>query len=189
MWRPYSDRQMGAHRIRLVGVSLACLVSAGAFAGIARPTFTPAWSYVPAATRAHLAKQLGGSLFLPARAPLFYRYRGGARVSGGVLTVPFRNRVRIRRGLWRWTGQTFLWQVRKLPAGTACRQWATWTQSFQLAGNKVYGGVGPGGGAVAWRCVTDRHGTHVLAATNGGKLPAVGLGGVVASGLDVSHRL
>jgi hypothetical protein len=178
---------MGACRIKLVGISLACLLAAGAVAGVAHSLFTPAWSYVPAATRAQLAKQQGGSLFLPARTPLFYRYRNGAQVAGGVLSVPFTNRVRIRKDLWRWTGQSFVWQVRKLPAGKTCDQWATRTQTFQVDGNKAFGGTGPNG-AVAWRCVTNVHGTYVLSAANGGKLPAVGLAIVVASGLDVSRR-
>lgn len=178
---------MSAPRIKLVGISLACLVAAGAFAGIARSLFTPAWSYLPASTRAQLAKRQGGSLFLPARTPLFYRYRSGAKVANGVLSVPFTNRVRIRKGLWRWTGQSFVWQVRKLPAGKTCDQWATRTQTFQVDGNKVFGAVTPTG-AVAWRCVTNGNGTYVLSASNGGKLAAVGLAIVVASGLDVSHR-
>ena len=104
-----------------------------------------------------------------------------------MLSVPFTNRVRVRKGLWRWTGQSFLWQVRKLPAGKTCDQWATRTQTFQVDGNKVFGANTPTG-AVAWRCITDAHGTHVLSASNGGKLPGVGLAIVVASGLDVSHR-
>jgi len=178
---------MSAPRTKLVGILLACLVAAGAFAGTARSLFTPAWSYLPAAGRAQLAKQQGGSLFLPARTPLFYRYRGGAKVAGGVLSVPFTNRVRIRKGLWRWTGQSFVWQVRKLPAGKTCDQWATPTQTFQVDGNKVFGGATPAG-AVAWRCVTNAHGTYVLSASNAGKLSAAGLAIVVASGLDVSHR-
>ena len=116
-----------------------------------------------------------------------YRYRSGAKVANGVLSVPFTNRVRIRKGLWRWTGQSFVWQVRKLPAGKTCDQWATRTQTFQVDGNKVFGAVTPTG-AVAWRCVTNGNGTYVLSASNGGKLAAVGLAIVVASGLDVSHR-
>ena len=178
---------MSAPRIKLVGAMLACLVAAGACAGVARSLFTPAWSYLPTATRIQLAKRQGGSLFLPARTPLFYRYRSGAKIAGGVLTVPFTNRVRIRKGLWRWTGQSFVWQVRKLPAGKTCDQWATRTQTFQVDGNKVFGGESPTG-AVAWRCVTNAHGTYVLSASAGGKLPAVGLAIVVASGLDVSNR-
>jgi hypothetical protein len=178
---------MSAARIRLVGISLACLVAAGAGTGVARALFTPAWSYVPAATRSQLARRQGGSLFLPARTPLFYRYRSGANVVNGVLSVPFTNRVRIRKGLWRWTKQSFVWQVRKLPAGRTCDQWATRTQTFQVDGNKVFGAVTPSG-AIAWRCVTNAHGTYVLSAANGDKLPAVGLAIVVASGLDVSNR-
>jgi hypothetical protein len=178
---------MSAPRIKLVGISLACLVAAGAFAGAARSLLTPAWSYLPAASRAQLSRQQGGSLFLPARTPLFYRYRSGAKVTNGVLSVPFTNRVRIRKRLWRWTGQSFVWQVRKLPAATTCDQWATRTQTFQVDGNKVFGAVTPTG-SVAWRCVTNAHGTYVLSASNGSKLPAVGLAIVVASGLDVSHR-
>jgi hypothetical protein len=178
---------MRARRIRLLAISLASLVAAGAFAGVARSLFTPAWSYIPRTTRVRLASQQGGDLFLPARTPLFYRYRGGAKVSGGVLTVSFTNRVRIRQGLWRWTKQQFVWQVRKLPAGKTCDQWATRTQTFQVDGNKVFGADSPTG-AVAWRCVTNANGTYVLAASNGGKLSAVGLAIVVASGLDVSRR-
>ena len=178
---------MTAPRIKLVGISLACLVAAGAFAGVARSLFTPAWSYVPATTRAQLAKRQGGSLFLPARTPLFYRYRSGATVVNGVLSVPFTNRVRIRKGLWQWTKQSFVWQVRKLPAGKTCDQWAARTQTFQVDGNKVFGAVTPTG-AVAWRCVTNANGTYVLSAANSAKLSPVGLAIVVASGLDVSHR-
>ena len=178
---------MRAPRIKLAGITLVVALVAGSSATVARSAFTPAWSYLPAVVRAQLAAQQGGSLILPARTPLFYRYRGGAKVSNGVLSVPFTNRVRIRKGLWRWTGQSFLWQVRKLPAGKTCDQWATRTQTFQVDGNKVFGVDGPTG-ALAWRCISDAHGTHVLVASNGGKLSAVGLAIVVASGLDVSHR-
>ena len=111
---------MSATRIKLVGVTLAVALGAGTSAAVARSAFTPAWSYVPAGVRAHLATQLGGGVILPARTPLFYRYRGGAKVTNGVLSVPFTNRVRVRKGLWRWTGESFLWQVRKLAAGKNC---------------------------------------------------------------------
>jgi hypothetical protein len=169
-------------------IVLACLLAAAGCAAAARAVFTPAWSYVPATVRARLAKQLGGSLFLPARTPLFYRYRSGAHVSNGVLNVTFTNRVRIHKGLWRWTGQTFLWQARKLPAGSSCDQWATKTQTFQVDGNKVFGSDSTTG-ARAWRCVTNTDGTYVLQASNGAKFAAVGLAIVVASGLDVGRRL
>ena len=83
---------------------------------------------------------------------------GGAQVTNGVLSVPFTNRVRIRKGLWRWTGQSFIWQVRKLPAGKTCDQWATRTQTFQVDGNKVFGGDRPDGrGRVAVRHQRARH--------------------------------
>ena len=156
-------------------------------AGGARAGFTPAWSYVPAPLRATLAAKEGGTLFLPARTPLFYRYRAGAAVANGKLSVPFTNRVRIRQGLWKWTKESFQWEVLPLAKGSACTSWATVTQTYQVDGNKVYG-TDDAGGAV-WRCVVDRNGkAHVLAATAGGKPAAVGLAIVVASGLDVSNR-
>ena len=174
-----------ASRTRL-GIVVGC-VAAAACAGAAQAVFTPAWSYVPKPVRAHLAKQLGGSLFLPARTPLFYRYRSGAHVSNGVLSVTFTNRVRVHQGLWRWTKKIFVWQMRKLPLGKTCATWATPTQTFQVSGNKVFGSDSASP-AIAWRCVTNAHGTYVLSATLGGKFPAVGLAYVVASGLDVSRR-
>ena len=77
--------------------------------------FTPAWSYVPAPLRAHLAAESGGVLFLPARTPAFYRYRSGAAVTNGKLRVTFTNRVRIRAGVWQWTKKTFVWTCPALP--------------------------------------------------------------------------
>jgi hypothetical protein len=148
-------------------------------------TFTPAWSYVPAHLRAQLAAQSAGTLYLPARTPLFYRYRSGAAVHGGILTVTFTDRVRIRQGLWRWTKKTLVWQVRPLSRTADCRAWGNATQTLQMSGNKVYAAAN-----VAWRCVTDKHGErHVLAAVDdSGRLPVTALGEVAASGLDVSGR-
>jgi len=142
-------------------------------------TFTPAWSYVPSSVRASLAKQVSGTLYLPARTPLFYRYRSGAAVHGGILTVQFRDRVRIRAGLWRWTNKTFVWQVRPY-TGADCRAWGNAEKTLQMGGNKVYWAPN-----VAWRCVEG----HVLAAIDSsGRLPDVALGRVAASGLDVAGR-
>jgi hypothetical protein len=160
-----------------------------AFAGAAAHAgFTPAWSYLPAPLRSQLAAREGGTLYLPARTPLFYRYRSGAKVANGRLTVTFTNRVRVREGLWKWTGQTFQWQVLRLPIGRTCASWTTATHTYQLGGNKVYWN-GAGTDGYAWRCVVDRQGTsHVLVATDGGQLSGVGLGLVIASGLDVSRH-
>jgi hypothetical protein len=172
-------------RAAVVGLCAALTVGAAA---TAHAGFTPAWSYVPASVRSHLAARAGGTLYLPARTPLFYRYRSGARVAGGRLTVTFTNRVRIRQGLWKWTRQSFQWQVLPLAAGKACTSWATVAQTYQLDGSKVYWN-GAAVNSSAWRCAVDRNGTsHVLVATGGGKLSGVGLGLVVASGLDVSRR-
>jgi len=141
--------------------------------------FIPAWSHVPAPLRAHLAREEGGALYLPARTPLFYRYRSGAAVRGRILTVEFRDRVRVRAGLWRWTNKTLTWQVRPY-AGSDCRAWAYAQKTLQMGGNKVYWAPN-----VAWRCV----GGRVLAATDGSRrLPGTALGEVVASGLDVAGR-
>ena len=147
--------------------------------------FTPAWSYVPAPLRAQLAAKQGGTLYLPARTPSFYRYRSGAAVRAGILQLTFTNRVRVRQGLWRWTSRTFVWQVRPITAAADCRGWGNAQKTLQMSGNKVY--TAPD---IAWRCVTDRHGQRrVLAAIDGsGRLPDVGLGYVVASGLDVAGR-
>jgi hypothetical protein len=147
--------------------------------------FTPAWSYVPAPERAQLAKEQGGVLYLPARTPSFYRYRSGAKAQGGFLNVPFRNRVRVRKGLWRWTNQTFTWQVGPFPKSKDCKTFADATQTLQMGGNKVYAASDE-----AWRCVVDKHGTrHVLLAFDASRrLPPVALGRAVASGLDVAGR-
>lgn len=170
-------------RIATLGLTLAL---AGAAGGTARAGFVPAWSYVPAPVRAQLAAASGGTLYLPARVPLFYRYRSGARVSGGTLSVPFTNRVRVRQGVWRWTAQTFLWQVRALPAAADCVDWLQNEKTMQVGGNKVY--TSTASGAVAWRCVTDRNGrTLVLSATQTGA-NAAPPATVVASALDVSRR-
>jgi hypothetical protein len=167
----------------LIAVAAAGLVSATAFAGVAAATFTPAWTYVPQAVRTQLAAKLG-TLYLPARTPLFYRYRSGATLQGGVLTVHFRDRVRVREGAWRWTNKSFVWQVRPLARTVACANWGGAQKTLQLAGNKVYWANG-----TAWRCVADRKGRiHVLAALQGGALPDVALAMVVASGLDVAGR-
>ena len=148
-------------------------------------TFTPAWSYVPAHLRATLAAQSAGTLYLPARTPLFYRYRSGAAVRSRILTVAFTDRVRIHQGLWRWTKKTFVWQVRPLPAAADCRGWGNAQKALQMGGNKVYWAP-----TVAWRCVTDAKGKrHVLAAIDSsGRLGDTALGRVAASGLDVSGR-
>ena len=76
---------------RRVLVAVVVLVLAGAV-GTARAGFTPAWSYLPAPLRAHLAAESGGVLYLPARTPDFYRYRSGATVTNGKLTVTFTKR-------------------------------------------------------------------------------------------------
>jgi len=152
---------------------------------LAATTFTPAWTYVPAPLRATLTTQQGGTLYLPARTPSFYRYRSGAAVHGGVLTVTFTNRVRVHQGLWRWTKQTFVWQVRPLAASVDCRNWGNSQKTLQMSGNKVYSAPN-----IAWRCLTDRKGhRHVLAAIDDtGRFPDVALGYIAASGLDVSGR-
>src|SRR4029077_5402340 len=125
----------------------------------------------------------GGTLYLPARTPLFYRYRAGAQVVNGTLTVPFTNRVRIRQGLWQWTKQTFTWQVVPYGRGKDCTAYASVAKTLQVDGNKV----DSDGNGTTWRCVVDAMGGgHVLVATQGGALPDVGLATVVASGLDVS---
>lgn len=161
---------------------------AAAVAGAASGGFTPAWSYVPAPVRARLAVKSGGSLYLPARTPLFYRYRSGAAVTNGTLSVTFRNRVRIRQGVWRWTKQSLLWRALPLRSGADCATWSKPDRTLQLGGNRVFWSAGTGGGT-AWRCVTDRRGrTFVLGASRGGKLGDVALARVVASGLDVSGR-
>jgi hypothetical protein len=172
--------------MKRVTVVVSLLLLAAAAGTTARAGFVPAWSYVPAPLRAELAQASGGDLYLPARVPLFYRYRSGAAVAGGVLTVPFVNRVRVRAGVWRWTKQTFTWQVRRLPATTGCSEWGGSEKTLQLDGNKVY--TSTAGDAVAWRCVVDPRGrTLVLSATQTGP-NAVPLASVVASGLDVAAR-
>jgi hypothetical protein len=168
---------------RLAAATAAGLVAATSFAGGADAKFTPAWTYVPHALRAQLAAK-SGTLYLPARTPLFYRYRSGATLNGGILTVRFTNRVRVRQGVWRWTNKSFVWQVRPLAKIAACANWGSAQKTLQVAGNKVYWSNG-----IAWRCVTDRNGhVHVLAASQGGALPDVALAIVVASGLDVAGR-
>ena len=139
--------------------------------------FTPAWNYVPAPLRAHLAQQSGGSLYLPARTPGFYRYRAGAAVRAGILTVTFTDRVRVRQGVWRWTRKTLVWQVRPLRGGV-CPGGAQ--KTLQIGGNKVFWSPNQ-----AWRCVKG----HVLyAIDSSGRLPDAALGMVAASGLDVSRK-
>jgi hypothetical protein len=158
---------------RLAVISLAALALA---AGTARAGFTPAWSYVPPTLRAQLASRAGGTLYLPARVATGYRYRSGAKVVNGVLTVPFTQRVRVRQGVYKWTNRNIVWRTQKLPANTACESWAPKTKTLQLSGNKVY----LAGSGVAWRCVTDRTGRRlVLSSTD----PTA-----VTSALDVSRR-
>jgi hypothetical protein len=172
-------------RVTILAVCVAASALAG---GAARAGFVPSWSYLPAPLRARLAAQSGGSLFLPARTPLFYRYRSGAAVTNGRLSVPFTNRVRIRQGLWRWTNASFLWHVQRLPAGTGCTAWRPIDKTLQVDDNKVFWSAASDGGT-AWRCVTDRRGRPlVLSASAAGKMGDVGLAIVVASGLDVSGR-
>jgi hypothetical protein len=151
--------------------------------GTARAGFIPAWSYVPASLRVQLAAQSGGVLFLPARTPGFYRYRSGATVANGRLTVTFTNRVRIREGVWQWTKKTFVWNARRYSG--PCTSFATPDKTLQLSGNKVYWS---GTDGVAWRCVKDGRGrSYVLSASSATDL-AEGLATAVASGLDVSRR-
>ena len=154
-----------------VCVTIVVAACAGVAAATAGAAFVPAWSY------------------LPARTPLFYRYRSGAKVTAGVLSVPFTNRVRIHEGLWKWTAQTFLWHVQRLPKATDCSSWRTNTKTLQLSGNRVYSTTTPASGSLAWRCVTDRTGrTLVLSSSTAIAGDQVGMGEVVASGLDVSRR-
>jgi ribosomal protein L35AE/L33A len=167
---------------------LATLGTFLAFTGLAAARITPAWSYVPAKVRAQLAAQSGGVLYLPARTPLFYRYRSGAKVVNGKLSVPFTNRVRIRQGLWRWTKQSFLWQVLPLPASATCTTWAKPEKTYQYAGNKVYFANDASGGKT-WRCVTDRRGRRlVLVASHAPQFAGRPILQPVASGLDVARR-
>jgi len=167
---------------------LIVLCAAAVAAGGAAAKITPAWSYVPATVRAKLAAQSGGVLYLPARTPLFYRYRSDAKVVDGKLTVPFTNRVRIRQGLWHWTKQSFLWQVLPLPASATCTTWATPDKTYQFAGNKVYFANDAAGGKT-WRCVTDRRGRkRVLVASHASQFAGRPILQPVASGLDVSGR-
>jgi hypothetical protein len=171
-----------------VAVLGSVLLLAAAAAGEAAATFTPAWAYVPHSTRVRLASASGGTLYLPARTPLFYRYRSWAQVGSGVLSVRFTNRVRVREGVWRWTRRSFLWQVRPLRSAQTCARWAGAQKTLQVGGNRVYWSAEAAGGT-AWRCVADRRGrVHVLAAMQGGALPDVALAIVVASGLDVAGR-
>lgn len=173
---------------RTASAVAVCTAVAAAAGSAAQGGFIPAWSYLPAPLRAQLAAKNGGSLFLPARTPLFYRYRAGATVANGRLTVTFTNRVRIRQGLWRWTKQTIRWQTLPLAPGTDCTAWRVRDKTLQVDGNKVFWSASPAPG-VAWRCVTDKRGRHVVLTASGtGKLADEPLAGVVASGLDVSGR-
>jgi hypothetical protein len=175
---------------RRAGVAILVTACAGVAATVAGAGFTPAWSYLPAAVRGQLADASGATLYLPARTPPFYRYRSGARVTAGVLSVPFTNRVRVRQGLWKWTSQTLLWQVQPLPGSTGCSRWRTNTKTLQLSGNLVYSTSTPTQGSIAWRCVTDRTGrTLVMSSSTVSAGDQVGMGVVVASGLDVSRRI
>jgi hypothetical protein len=171
-----------------VVLAVACAAAVAAV-GTARAGFVPAWSFVPSAQRATLASMTDGSLYLPSRTPLSYRYHTGASVKkGGVLVVPFTNRVRVRKGVWRWTNATFLWQAQPLPSSKSCVTWMPKTKTLQVSGSKVYWSAS-GNGGTAWRCVTDRFGHPlVLSASTTGKIADSGLALVVASGLDVSSR-
>ena len=93
--------------------SIAVTLLLAVAGGTARAGFIPAWSYLPASLRTHLAAETGGALFLPARTPDFYRYRSGATVTNGKLAVTFTNRVRIRAGVWQWTKKTFVWNAQR----------------------------------------------------------------------------
>jgi hypothetical protein len=171
-------------RATFAAVSVTVLALA---AGTADAGFTPAWSYLSPTLRTHLAQQLGGTLYLPARSATGFRYRTGARVANGVLTVPFTQRVRIREGVYRWTSNGYVWQTRALPAGTACTDWLPRDATYQVGGNKVYWSRAKG---VAWRCVTTKSGNQlVLSASSPVGTPSgVGSAIVVASGLDVAGR-
>jgi hypothetical protein len=174
--------------MKRVHVAVSLVILAGAAGATARAGFVPAWSYVPAPLRVELARVGGGSLYLPARVPSFYRYRSGAAFAGGTLTVPFVDRVRVREGVWRWTTRTFTWRVQRLPVTTGCSAWGHSEKTQQVGGNKVYTSTSTPAGALAWRCVVDRRGrTLVLSATQTGA-GAVPLAIVVASGLDVAGR-
>lgn len=169
-----------SNRRALAAVVVTGLAVAG---GTARAGFTPAWSYVPSTLRAQLATEGGGVLFLPARTPAFYRYRSGAAVANGKLTVTFTNRVRIRAGVWQWTKKTFVWHAQRYSGD--CTTFATPDKTLQLSGNKVYWSGGTG---VAWRCVKDTRGrSYVLSASSATGL-GEGVATAVASGLDVSRR-
>jgi hypothetical protein len=169
---------------KLTAASVAVLALA---ASTASAGFTPAWTYLSPALRASLAKQLGGTLYLPARAGTGYRYRSGAKVTNGVLTVPFTQRVRIRQGVYQWTKQSYVWRTQPLHAGTACVDWAPKDKTYQVGGNKVYWSST---NAVTWRCVTTKSGKHLVlsASAPGSKYASVGLATIVGSGLDVSGR-
>jgi hypothetical protein len=168
--------------VRCVLIATAVLLAVAG--GTARAGFTPAWSYLPASLRAHLAAETGGALYLPARTPEFYRYRSGATATNGKLAVTFTNRIRIRAGVWQWTKKTFVWHAQRYASD--CTAFATVDKTLQLDGNTVYWSDGSG---VAWRCVTDSQGrSYALSASSTTGLGAGGLATAVASGLDVSRR-
>jgi hypothetical protein len=169
-------------KMAAVSVVVLALAASTADAG-----FTPAWTYLSPALRASLAKQLGGTLYLPAKSGTGYRYRTGAKVTNGVLTVPFTQRVRIRQGVYQWTKLNYVWQTQALPAGTACIDWAPRDKTFQVGGNKVYFAGTTG---VTWRCVTTKKGKQLVlsASAPGNKYASEGLAVIVASGLDVAGR-
>jgi hypothetical protein len=184
--RPGEGGQLRTGGTVALFVALAAILAPSAAAKV-----TLAWSYVPTGLRAALAAKAGGALYLPARTPLFYRYRSGATVRGSLLTVAFVDRVRVRQGVWRWTNKQFLWQVRPLPRNTMCKVWGAGSQkTLQMDGNRVYWAQDANGVGKAWRCVTDRmHRTQLLIASDpSGRLPDVALARVVASGLDVGGR-
>jgi hypothetical protein len=170
--------------------SISVLVVVAALsAAAARASVVPAWSYVPAAVRGQLAAKGDGTLYLPARTPAFYRYRAGAKGAGGVISVPFTNRVRVHAGLWRWTAQTFLWRVQPATPSIDCQTWRTNERTLQLSGNKVYSGESAIGGSIAWRCVVDRKGrTLILSSSTVRAGQGVAMGVAVASALDVASR-
>jgi hypothetical protein len=169
-------------KLTLVSVAVLALAASTASAG-----FTPAWTYLSPALRAHLAQQLGGTLYLPARSGTGYRYHAGARAANGVLTVPFTQRVRIRQGVYQWTKKNYVWRTQPLPAGTACIDWAPKDKTYQVGGNRVYWSSANG---VAWRCVTTKGGKQLVlsASSPAGGYAGVGLAIIVASGLEVSGR-
>jgi hypothetical protein len=148
---------------------LVALAAVGLAAAAAPASDAKATPLVPPFIQSLVRAKATALAYVPARAPIGYRY-AAYRWNGRVLTIVLADRRFPRDGRHsiRFTARRFAGS----PASCADGR----EKTLQMGGNKVYWD-----GALAWRCVRGAAGRLVRLAASGPNLPDVALGRLVAS--------